>query len=130
MSEPETPTPDAWLATRGTAAQRAIAEALRAHLADAAGPLTERVRTGWNILGFDAEEGGRRQFFAYLSMTKDGEAVQLGLMYGIHLPDPHGLLEAGTRKMVRAVTCRTVAEAQRPALGDLMAAAAHLALMG
>lgn len=64
--------------------------------------------------------------FASIMETKAGLNLALA---GANLPDPDGLLE-GTGKSMRHVKFKTVADAGRPALKDLIKQSAEIGLMG
>lgn len=72
------------------------------------------------ITGYGVGPKKMSEHFCYIGMYRD--TVNLGFFHGANLPDPQGLLE-GTGKKLRHVKLRTVEEADRPALLDLIRAA-------
>ena len=66
--------------------------------------------------------GPRKMLDGYAYLMPHRAWVNLGFYQGVALPDPDGLLD-GTGAKMRHVKVRTVAEARRPALRALVAAA-------
>ena len=95
---------------------RGLAEAARRRILEVVPDATERLRPGWGLIGYNAPA-----YFAFI--VPDEERVRIGFEWGVALPDPSGLLE-GEAKQVRYVTVRTMKDLRRPALADLLAAAA------
>jgi hypothetical protein len=87
---------------------REVAEWLRGVVRRALPGSSERVRTGWRIIGIDApierRSGGRRfQYVAWIMVQ--AEHVHLGFPHGILLEDPERRLEGvGITKRARWVT--------------------------
>jgi hypothetical protein len=94
------------------ATSRKTAEALRELVLRLIPTATEKVRVGWNLLGFDAPG-----FFVFISPHR--QRVRLGFMRGPLLDDPLGLLE-GEGTYVRWVTVTKPKEAARPGLEPLI----------
>ncbi|MBL8684079.1 MAG: hypothetical protein JNK05_33205 [Myxococcales bacterium] len=81
--------------------------------------VTERVRRGWGLLGFDAPK-----YFAYVSIN--GGIVRLGFEYGAMLADPHGHLRGeGTQVRWVEVSHETL---MKPSLEALIEQAWELSL--
>jgi hypothetical protein len=83
---------------------RDLAERLRAVVAEAVPEATERVRTGWRLIGYDVRVGRRTRYFAFVA--PEPEHVHLGFGYGVWMADPDGLLQGAhlDLKKVRFVT--------------------------
>lgn len=87
------------------APMRSIANRLREIVGRAVPDAIEGVRPGWHLIGYDVPVGGRRRYFAYIA--PEVEHVHLGFEHGVHMDDPHGLLQgAGITKQVRWLTFR------------------------
>jgi hypothetical protein len=94
------------------AASLKTAEALRAMVLRVIPTATEKVRVGWNLLGFDAPG-----FFVFISPYQ--KKVRLGFMRGPLLDDPLGLLE-GEGTYVRWITFSKPKETTRTGLEALI----------
>ena len=83
---------------------RDIAQWLRGVVLRAVPGATERVRSGWRIIGFDLPLGLRRSvYFAWIMI--EGVHVHLGFPQGVLMADPDGRLDgAGITKKARWVT--------------------------
>ena len=95
---------------------RKLAEAARKRILRVVPDATERLRPGWGLIGYNAPA-----YFAFILPYE--QHVRIGFEWGVALPDPSGLLE-GDGKQVRYVTVRSIKDLRRPALADLLAAAA------
>jgi hypothetical protein len=83
--------------------RRALANALRDLVRRTVPDAVERVRTGWNVIGYDVPVGRRTRFFAWVWLQP--EHVHLGFQNGVLMDDPHGLLAGrGVTKQVRWLT--------------------------
>jgi hypothetical protein len=96
--------------------QRGVLSALRALVREAAPDLAETIKWGKPCYG-----RGKTTLFA---LVPHRAHVNLQVFAGAALPDPDGLLE-GTGTSMRHVKCRSVEDARRPALRDLVATAAR-----
>jgi hypothetical protein len=86
---------------------RSLAQELRALVAATVPEATERVRSGWRILGYDlATPSGRRSrttFFAWVMAER--RHVHLGFVHGTLLADPDGRLDGrGVTRRARWLT--------------------------
>src|SRR4051812_25358542 len=70
---------------------RAIAETLRSVVSRAAPDATERVRSGWRLIGYDLPVNRRTVYFAFVA--PEPIHVHLGFEHGIFLADPDRVLE-------------------------------------
>lgn len=99
---------------------RAICLRLRAIIAEADPDAVEMPRPGDRALSYGLSERKMKDGYAYISPQRG--YVNLGFYQGVDLPDPEGLLE-GTGKRLRHVKVRSLADADRAAVRDLVAAA-------
>ncbi|TAK02180.1 MAG: DUF1801 domain-containing protein [Chloroflexota bacterium] len=98
---------------------REVAEWLRGVVRRALPGSTERVRTGWRIIGIDVPVRRRLQYVAWIMV--EGEHVHLGFPHGILLGDPEHLLEGvGITKRARWVTLTREDELPEPVLAGLL----------
>ncbi|MCA9553352.1 MAG: DUF1801 domain-containing protein [Myxococcales bacterium] len=95
-----------------------LVQAARACIMAAVPHATERVRPGWQLIGYNAPT-----YFAFIAPDRDG--LRVGFEWGVLLDDPAGLLE-GTGRQVRFVPIRHVADLGEAALTRLLRAAAAL----
>jgi hypothetical protein len=104
--------------------QRDIAEWLRGVVARAVPGVTERVRAGWRIVGYDAPVGARRPaYFAWVMV--ESVHVHLGFPNGVLMADRRGLLDGvGITKKARWVTLTPDAMLDE----DVLAALCHEAV--
>jgi hypothetical protein len=81
-----------------------LAEQLRDVVHEAVPEATERVRTGWRIIGYDLPIGRKTRYFAFVA--PEPEHVHLGWTAGIWMTDPEGILRGAhlDLKKVRYVT--------------------------
>ena len=87
----------------------------------------ERVRIGWQLIGYDVPVGWRSVYFAYVA--PEIEHVHLGFQHGVLMDDPDGLLlGAGVTKRVRWLTVRAIDEIP-PTAEELLREAARLATL-
>jgi hypothetical protein len=108
-----------WLAQQAPSV-RPIVERLRALVRETLPDLPERL-DGHGVLRY----GGRGMVDWTCYVSGHRAHADLGFARGASLPDPEGLVE-GTGKSLRHVKARSVADAERPALRDLLLAAAAL----
>jgi hypothetical protein len=64
-----------------------------------------------------------RKWICYLNVVKKDGGVELVFLQALHFRDPHGLLQARGRKMVKGILIRSVEEAPGQALLDTIRAA-------
>jgi hypothetical protein len=81
---------------------------------------TEQPRPGDNALSYGVGPQKMKDGYAYIAPQRG--YVNLGFYQGANLPDPAGLLE-GTGKSLRHVKIRSLEDAGRPGLRQLIAAA-------
>jgi hypothetical protein len=83
---------------------RRIAERLREIVTDAAPEAIERVRPGWQLIGYDLPVAKRRTRFAIWIWVQP-EHVHLGFVRGVLMDDPDGRLQGrGETKLARWLT--------------------------
>lgn len=83
-----------------------MAHSLRGLVMRAVPGVTERLRPGWRLIGYDVPVGRSSRYFAYVAPETDH--VHLGFEHGALMSDPDTLLEGahlGLRK-VRYLTFR------------------------
>jgi hypothetical protein len=115
-----TPSPQSveqFLSAYPTPVQR-LAQLARQRIVGVVPEAKERVRTGWKLIGYNAPA-----YFAFIAPQQDH--VRIGFEWGIALPDPTGLLE-GSGSQVRHVSIHAARALERPALAELLRAAAAL----
>ena len=95
---------------------RALREVVLAGCPDA----VEVVRLGDGAASYGV--GPKKMSEAHVYVMPLRDRVNLGFYHGVALPDPAGLLE-GTGKRLRHVKVRSVADARRPEIAALIAAA-------
>lgn len=78
-----------------------LANDLRAAVRAAVPDVVERVRSGWRVIGFDAVEGRRSAYFAWIMV--EPHHVHLGFVHGAFMNDPSGALD-GDAKLARWLT--------------------------
>ena len=106
---------------------RQLANALRELVLRTVPEAIEKVRPGWNVIGYDVPVGRSTRFFAWVWLQP--EHVHLGFQNGVLIDDPNGLLQGrGITKKVRWLTMHRVDEI-RPEAEDLIREAARLATM-
>jgi hypothetical protein len=88
---------------------------------------TERVRTGWKIIGIDVPTGKGQRYIGWVAPFKGG--ADLGFALGVLLDDPdHLLLGANTKvKLARWITIMKPSDIKRDAFAALIRQAADLA---
>ena len=108
---------------------REIAEWLRGVVRRAVPEATERVRTGWRIIGYDLPFGPRRSaFFAWIMV--EGVHVHLGFPQGILMASRDERLDgAGITKRARWVTLTPAARLAEADLAGLAREAARIAAL-
>ena len=103
---------------------QAIAQALRALLADVMPDITEVPWARQKTIGYGVGPKKMSEHFCYLAPHK--AYVNLGFMYGADLDDPDSLLE-GNGQLMRHIKIRSVEEVDNPAIRKLIeAASTHL----
>ena len=90
---------------------QALAQAARALLADVMPGITEVPWARQKIAGYGVGPKKMSQHFCYIAPFK--KHLNLGFMYGAHLPDPQNLLE-GAGADLRHVKIRTTADLENP----------------
>ena len=78
---------------------RRTAETLRAVVRGAVPDAVERVRGGWNLIGYDMPLGRRSRYFAYVA--PEPAHVHLGFEYGAWMADPEHVLEGAHLRLRR-----------------------------
>jgi hypothetical protein len=101
-----------------------IAERLRVLVLGAEPGAIERVRAGWNVIGYDVPTRRGSAFFAWLMPQR--QHVHLGFRQGVLLDDPDGLL-GGDAKLARWVTLQAGDEVDEVGLASLVREAARIA---
>ena len=104
---------------------RAIANRLRAIVRRTIPEATERVRSGWRVIGFDLPKGRRSPFFAWVFPER--EHVHLGFPQGVLIADPDRLMDGeGITKRARWLTYTSVEEIDEAVAAGLIRAAAGI----
>ena len=101
---------------------QSLAHAARALLAQVMPGITEVPWARQKIAGYGVGPKKMSQHFCYIAPFK--KHLNLGFMYGAHLPDPEELLE-GKGADLRHVKIRSAADLERPALRALIAEASR-----
>ncbi len=96
---------------------KALARAARALIAEVLPGVTEVPWARQKIAGYGVGPKKMSQHFCYIAPFK--KHVNLGFMYGAHLPDPAGLLE-GKGADLRHVKLRQPADVDQTALRQLI----------
>ncbi len=81
---------------------REIAESLRDLVRSTFPSATEKVYTGWKLIGYRIPDGKKGRYFCCIVPQKKENDVLLGFQYGIAMPDPKKLME-GNGTQVRFV---------------------------
>ena len=58
---------------------------------------TERIRSGWALIGYDLPIGRRKRYFAFIAPER--KHIHLGFEYGVWMSDPDGMLEGAHLKL-------------------------------
>jgi hypothetical protein len=104
---------------------RAIANRLRSIIRRTIPEATERVRSGWRVIGFDLPKGRRSPFFAWVFPER--EHVHLGFPQGVLIADPDGRMDGeGITKRARWLTYTSVEEIDEAVAEQLIRAAAGI----
>jgi hypothetical protein len=104
---------------------RAIANRLRSIVRRTIPEATERVRSGWRVIGFDLPKGRRSPFFAWVFPER--EHVHLGFPQGVLIADPDGRMDGeGITKRARWLTYTSVEEIDEAVAEQLIRAAAGI----
>ncbi len=106
------------LIDRHTPTVQAVTRRLRELIYEVLPDVREHVDTADHLLGYATGTRMRDFLFAVAPHTAH---VNLQLADGAQLPDPDGIVE-GTGKRIRHVKCRSVEDAERPAVRRLMQA--------
>ena len=96
---------------------QALAHAARALLADVMPGITEVPWARQKIAGYGVGPKKMSQHFCYIAPFK--HHLNLGFMYGAHLPDPENLLE-GKGVDLRHIKIRNMVQLENPALRRLI----------
>ena len=96
---------------------QAITRAARALLADVMPGITEVPWARQKIVGYGVGPKKMSEHFCYLAPYKNH--LNLGFMYGSHLPDPENLLE-GSGQDLRHIKIRAATEMENPAIRQLI----------
>ena len=102
---------------------RDLAERARALVRAAVPNAIERLYPGWRLIGYRAPHGKASRYFAFIAPLDD--EVRLGFELGVHLDDPHGLLE-GDGTQVRHIPLRSAGDVRddlRPYIAQAAAVA-------
>ena len=97
---------------------RLLAEAARKTIVSVVPAASERLRSGWGLIGYNAPS-----YFAFIVPEKS--RARIGFEWGVMLADPGGLLE-GSGSQVRYVTIRTPRDLAAPGLAPLLLEAAAM----
>lgn len=95
-----------------------LGEAARQRILKVVPHAAERVRVGWQLIGYNAPA-----YFAFIAPQHDH--LRIGFEWGVMLPDPARLLE-GTGSQVRYVSIHAAKDLRRSALADLLRVAATI----
>lgn len=96
---------------------QALANAGRELLADVMPGITEVPWARQKIAGYGVGPKKMSEHFCYLAPFK--KHLNLGFLYGAHLPDPQNLLE-GSGRDLRHIKIRSVEDLGRPAVRELI----------
>jgi hypothetical protein len=108
---------------------QAIAQLLRSIVVATEPTVTERVRTGWRLIGYDLPIGRRSVYFAWIA--PEAAHVHLGFPVGWAMRDPLGELQgAGITKRARWLTFRAGDPIPAERCAALVREAALVARMG
>ena len=99
-----------------------IAQAARALLADVMPGITEVPWARQKIAGYGLGPKKMSQHFCYIAPFK--QHLNLGFMYGAHLPDPQDLLE-GKGADLRHIKIRSAADLEQAGLRELIGEASR-----
>ncbi len=106
----------------------AIGERLREVVRHASRDATERVRTGWRIVGYDLPVGRRSVYYCWI--MPEPKHIHLGFVHGVAMDDPDRILRGdGVTKLARWVTLRPGDRPDAPSLIGLVHEAARVARM-
>ncbi len=96
---------------------QSLAHAARALLADVMPGITEVPWARQKIAGYGIGPKKMSQHFCYIAPFK--QHLNLGFMYGAHLPDPENLLE-GSGRDLRHIKIQRSEQLQQPAVRELI----------
>lgn len=106
---------------------REISEHLRELVRSTFPMASERIYTGWKLLGYRIPDGGKGRYFCCIVPQRKENDVLLGFQYGIAMQDPESLLE-GKGTQIRFVRVQHLGQYSDDALIRLIEEAAHVAL--
>jgi len=108
---------------------RAEAQELRRLVRQVVPDVTERVRLGWRLVGYDLPQGCRHVYFAWVA--PELEHVHIGFQYGIWMRDPEHVLRGAHLKLkkVRYLTFRADDPIPAAQVRDFIREAAEVAAM-
>jgi hypothetical protein len=107
---------------------QAIAQRLREIVTTTLPDAVERVRPGWQLIGYDVPVGRRSVYFAWVWLQP--EHVHLGFQHGWAMRDPRGLLQGrGITKRVRWLTFTAVDDVDPGVCAVLLEEAVDVARM-
>ena len=105
---------------------RAIANRLRSIIHRTIPEASERVRSGWRVIGFDLPMGRRAPFFAWVFPER--EHVHLGFPHGVLIADPERLMAGeGITKRARWLTYTAIDQIDEAVAERFIRAAAGIA---
>jgi hypothetical protein len=106
-----------------------IAERLRAIVHEACPDASERLRSGWALVGYDLPVGKKKRYFAFIAPEQ--AHIHLGFEYGAWMSDPERRLEGAHLKLkkVRYLTFEPSEILDRRVLTDLIREGARAALL-
>lgn len=104
-----------------------ISESLRDLVRSTFPAATEKVYTGWKLLGYRIPDGVKSRFFCCIVPQKKENDVLLGFQYGIAMDNPEGILE-GKGTQVRFVRVKRKDQYQDADLIRLIEHAAEVAI--
>lgn len=106
----------------------AIARRLRLVVRGALPDVTERVRTGWRIIGYDVPVGRGSVYFAWIWVQ--AEHVHLGFVHGVAMDDPERRLHGAPGvKLARWITLIPGDPIDEPMLAALVREGARVATL-
>jgi hypothetical protein len=105
-----------------------IGQRLREAVVDALPDALERVRPGWNLIGFDVPNGRRTAYFAWI--LPERKHIHLGFVHGVLVADPDRRLEgAGITRRARWFTFEPGDEVAKGSLAPWIREAARVAAL-